>query len=239
MSKELAMMLVVEHEEEFKPGFKGWLDMNFHVYEIFERLALKIANKRDRYSARTIIEHMRFEDDVREMPTSDHAFKLNNNSVPDMSRMFILRNPKHSELFETRISPLRARLGHGHEPGGAPMPPHTPESGGAPYSAACAGAARLMGVSKSKKPAGELTVKDVGEMVVRALDGASARDPVPCKKLYKLAPEWVVRAALDDLVSRKAVSTFMCLKSGVREDFYWLAGTGNAQRPHPWRAYPK
>lgn len=224
------MMLVVEHEDEFKPGFKEWLGANFHVYDIFERLALKIANKRDHYSARTIIEHMRFEDDVREIPTSDHAFKLNNNSVPDMSRMFILRNPKHRELFETRISPLRSRLGHGNEPGGAPVPPHSPESG-----SDTALEPRLMGVSKPKKPASELTVKDVGEMVVRALDGASAMAPVSGKKLYKLAPEWIVRATMDDLVSRKAVLTFMHLKSGVREDYYWLPGTGSEQRPHPWR----
>lgn len=109
-SKETAMMVALEHEDEFKSGFRNWLDMNYHVYAIFEQHALAIGRRRDHYSARTIIEHMRFDEDVREDKELSEGFKLNNNGVPDMARLFVLINPIHRELFSMRLSPLRQRL---------------------------------------------------------------------------------------------------------------------------------
>lgn len=100
-------MVVAEHGSDFKEGFKAWLESNYHVYEKFERHALHIARFRKHYSARTIIEHMRFEEDTQD---NDPKFKLNNNSVPDMSRLFILANPKYRDLFEVRVSPQRSHI---------------------------------------------------------------------------------------------------------------------------------
>lgn len=83
----------------FMSDFIEWLTNNLHVYEQFERRALMVAGRRKHYSGYTIFESMRFDSDIRE---NGGAFKLNNTRCADCCRLFALRNPGHSDLFEFR-----------------------------------------------------------------------------------------------------------------------------------------
>lgn len=106
-TKEQAISLVVSNKGEFKDEFKDWLEENFAIFQCFEQRALNIAKVRPFYSARTIAEHIRYETDLREISGS---FKLNNNAVPDMSRLFSLLHPELKNLFRKRATAARARL---------------------------------------------------------------------------------------------------------------------------------
>jgi hypothetical protein len=78
----------------------GVLLDNLHVFLTFLRHTRKLM-KMDiyRYSARTIVEHMRFNSDVSD---SDVTFKINNNLIPDLARMAMLAFPVLDGFFETR-----------------------------------------------------------------------------------------------------------------------------------------
>ncbi|MEI6738011.1 MAG: hypothetical protein WCL29_05980 [Pseudomonadota bacterium] len=84
---------------EFRDDFKFWLADNGHIYKEFESLSLQIASRRQHYSARTIVEKMRFDMAVRE---SGSSFKINGNFVPCLARLFALLHPIYASLFEFR-----------------------------------------------------------------------------------------------------------------------------------------
>lgn len=84
---------------EFRPDFKAWLVDNWQLFEEFERLALRIAQHRKHYGARSIVEKMRYDTTIAE---KDRAFKINGNFVPPMARLFAMMNPDHEQLFEFR-----------------------------------------------------------------------------------------------------------------------------------------
>jgi hypothetical protein len=95
-----ALGLVEDQPEQYRPGFREWLDANRHVWARFEEEALKVWHKgRRHYSARTIIEFLRHETACAEL---DGPFKLNDHATPDLARLFIARHPQCAELFETR-----------------------------------------------------------------------------------------------------------------------------------------
>lgn len=84
---------------DFRPDFKPWLTENYQVYVEFERRALQVAQHRQHYSARTIAEVIRHETTIGQL---GGEFKVNNNQVPDMARLFAMMNPERADLFEFR-----------------------------------------------------------------------------------------------------------------------------------------
>lgn len=85
----------------YPEGFFQWLIDNQHIWDQFERHALSMAGKRERYSARTIIEVMRWNSDIRE---KKKLFKLSNNMVPGLARLWMhkykLDHPKFFQIME-------------------------------------------------------------------------------------------------------------------------------------------
>jgi hypothetical protein len=105
VTKTIALSIILKNPDYFQPGFVQWLDENHHVYQDFERRALAVSRHRNHYSARTIVEVMRHDSVISE---SCGVFKLNNRFIPDLGRLFMLKNPIHDGMFETRQSDRRA-----------------------------------------------------------------------------------------------------------------------------------
>ena len=90
-----------EHQHEYPEGFFHWLSQNQHIWEAFERRAYQMALVgRKRYSARTIIEVLRWDSDLRE---KNKLFKISNNMVPGMARLWMAKyGRKHPRFFNLR-----------------------------------------------------------------------------------------------------------------------------------------
>ena len=90
-----------EHEDEYPEGFFWWLRENFHIWKEFEERAYTMAAvaKRPRYSARTIIEVMRWNSDIREKKP---LFKLSNNMTPGLARLWMAKHGKDFPKFFTQ-----------------------------------------------------------------------------------------------------------------------------------------
>ena len=80
-------------QRKYPAGFFQWLIQNQHIWNQFELHSLTMARKRLRYSARTIIEVMRWNSDIRQV---EKTFKLSNNMVPGLARLFM---HTHGEKF--------------------------------------------------------------------------------------------------------------------------------------------
>jgi hypothetical protein len=80
--------------------FKEWHHQNPHIYQQFKQLAYKmLATGRKRYSARTIMEVMRWHYDLK---TTGDVFEVNDNFTPIYVRLLIHNHPEFSEFFELR-----------------------------------------------------------------------------------------------------------------------------------------
>jgi hypothetical protein len=80
--------------------FREWHYSNPHIYREFKKLAYEMkATGRERYSARTIIEVMRWHYDLR---TEGDVFEINDNFTPLYVRMLIHFHPEFSGFFELR-----------------------------------------------------------------------------------------------------------------------------------------
>ena len=96
------LLVAQQHADQFTPVFLAYLPENLHVYQAFEREALRvIAHGCEHYSARTIIEVLRHNSALAE---SGGPWKLNDWHTPYLARLFALVNPAHAELFEFRIT---------------------------------------------------------------------------------------------------------------------------------------
>jgi len=73
---------------------------NPNIYEAFEKKALQVFRERKYYSARFIIEFLRW--DTTE--GTDDRFKVNNDFSVFCSRLFIKRFPKYKDKFSFRTS---------------------------------------------------------------------------------------------------------------------------------------
>lgn len=83
----------------FHAAFRAWLLENFGIWRSFKVLADKARRAgRRHYSARTIVEVLRWETEIREPAGAD--FKINNNAVPDLARLY--NGLACSELFRLR-----------------------------------------------------------------------------------------------------------------------------------------
>lgn len=95
-----AYELVQAHKSQFRADFPAWLAENAHVFHAFCREADRIWHRgRSHYSARTILEVLRHESALSD---TDPQFRLNNNSAPDMARLYTLLHPERVGFFETR-----------------------------------------------------------------------------------------------------------------------------------------
>lgn len=89
-------------DERAAGAFNDYLNENWHVYQAFEREALKVFRTgRDYYSARTILHHLRFMSVIAEHGSE---WKINNNHSPYFARLFELRNPECEGFFRMRVS---------------------------------------------------------------------------------------------------------------------------------------
>lgn len=98
--RELVLRRVATNVSVFREDFGAWLEKNMHLWEIFEMeaSAVWIAGRRH-YSARTIVEWIRHNMAARE---KSGDFKINNNEVPDLARLYVLMWPERADLFELR-----------------------------------------------------------------------------------------------------------------------------------------
>lgn len=99
--RKALVSLVNANAGVFRTGFAAWLEDNLHVWTAFEREATKVMRRgRTHYSARTIIEVLRHESAL-----ADHGieYKLNNNTAPDLARLWCLARPADASLFELRV----------------------------------------------------------------------------------------------------------------------------------------
>lgn len=91
--------LVRENHRLFRAEFQEWLSDNGHVYDEFEKRALRVAAVRKHYSGYTILETMRHDTVIGELHS---RYKLNNTHCADLCRVFALMHPQHCDLFEFR-----------------------------------------------------------------------------------------------------------------------------------------
>lgn len=97
--RDMILEVVACKAEMFREDFPAWLRDNWYVWRAFEAEARRTwARGRRHYSARTIGEYLRHETALREAGV---VWKLNNNELPCMARLFVLLNPD-KPLFEFR-----------------------------------------------------------------------------------------------------------------------------------------
>lgn len=73
--------------DRYPCGFFQWLPKNSKVYREFEHRALQMARtRRKRYSARTLVEVMRWDSDIGD---KEKTFKINDHFTPGMARLFM------------------------------------------------------------------------------------------------------------------------------------------------------
>ncbi len=87
--------------DKYPAGFFYWLPKNSAVYREFERRALRMAQTgRKRYSARTIVEVMRWDSDIAD---TEKTFKINDHYTPGMARLFMgAHGAAYPTFFELR-----------------------------------------------------------------------------------------------------------------------------------------
>lgn len=89
----------------YPANFWRWLRDNEHVYREFKVYAIRMAmTGRKRYSAKTIVERIRWDTDIKD---SEKSFKLNNNYTSGMARLFMSEYGRRYPNFFF----LRDRLG--------------------------------------------------------------------------------------------------------------------------------
>jgi len=108
VEKQTLRGLILHNPDQFRSGFLDYAVANWHLYEGFEERAFQMAKTgRTHYSAKTIIQVLRFHSDLAEV---DSAFKVNDNWAADFGRLFMLRHPKYLGFFKTKVSEHRIPL---------------------------------------------------------------------------------------------------------------------------------
>jgi len=86
--------------DRFRVDFRTWLRDNWSIFGAFYSRAYQMQTLgREHYSARTIIEVLRWDSDIRD---SGYLFKIDGNWVPDMARLY-------NELTGTKFFQERGR----------------------------------------------------------------------------------------------------------------------------------
>jgi hypothetical protein len=86
----------VEQQLKFPDGFWLWINENKHIYDEFEKRALEMTKYRERYSARTIVEVLRWNSDLRQ---GCPLFKISNNMIPGMARLWMMNHGRDNPGF--------------------------------------------------------------------------------------------------------------------------------------------
>lgn len=86
-------------QEEMLRQFKEFHLDNPHFWELFTHYAHEMSRARKHYSARTVIERIRWHVDVS---TTDDELKINNNHTPYYARLFHVANPRKAGFFRLR-----------------------------------------------------------------------------------------------------------------------------------------
>lgn len=98
--KHTAMVFVECRPDLFRSDFAAWLDKNFHIWREFERRANAMwSTGRKHYGARTIMEVVRYDSDLKEKAGE---FKINNNFVPGLARLYACHHADRESFFEFR-----------------------------------------------------------------------------------------------------------------------------------------
>lgn len=107
--KRFVFHLIVSKQDHFRRDFMDWMVLNYAIWIGFEAEADRIWSRGfRRWSGRTIGEYLRHETALREGP-NEHGWKLNNNILPDLSRLYMMMHPDRADFFETRVNPLSVR----------------------------------------------------------------------------------------------------------------------------------
>jgi len=100
--------LCFAHSEHFRSGFLSYLNENWHLWEGFSQRAFQMVKTgRSHYSAKTIIQVLRFHTDLTEV---NSEFKVNDKWAADFGRLFMLRHPEHKGFFKTKFSEHRVSM---------------------------------------------------------------------------------------------------------------------------------
>ena len=103
------VFLMHSHADDFTDEFRAFLPANLHVWEAFEREALKVISRGFKhYSARTIIHVLRHHSALQE---HGGQWKINNDHSPYLARLFDLMHPEHVGLWEFRETKAVKREG--------------------------------------------------------------------------------------------------------------------------------
>lgn len=87
---------------ELSAEFMQWLPDNLHVWDAYVSEVFKVIRKGFKhYSSRTIIEVIRHHSAISD---TDGIYKINDHSVPYLSRLFDMAYPQHKGLFEYRTT---------------------------------------------------------------------------------------------------------------------------------------
>jgi len=87
-------------QTRLEKDFQKFHKKNPHVWEMFKHFTMiAVRSGRDNYSARAIIEQIRWYSDMStDSPT---IFKIPNNTIPYYARLFHAAHPKHQGFFKT------------------------------------------------------------------------------------------------------------------------------------------
>tara|TARA_B100001123_G_C15308530_1_gene1023520 strand:+ start:1105 stop:1389 length:285 start_codon:yes stop_codon:yes gene_type:complete len=88
-------MKQIGDQEKYPKGFFRWLESNRHIFREFERAGLRMAMRRSKYSARTIIETIRWETDL----SDSSRFKINDRFTPGLARLWMHFHGEHYPGF--------------------------------------------------------------------------------------------------------------------------------------------
>ena len=105
-----SIAIIKENDTAFPTTFSKWVNDNYSIYTAFVRYAkvLREFNGNKRYSARTIIERMRWDTLIGELKGSGATtVKISNNVTPYLSRLSMLENEELGGMFQ--LKPLTSK----------------------------------------------------------------------------------------------------------------------------------
>lgn len=85
-------------EEAQADAFLKWLTENRASWEAFEKYTLELIGSGKKLGAKAVAERVRWDIEIER----GEEFKVNNNFVSLMARLFLIKYPEHKEYFETR-----------------------------------------------------------------------------------------------------------------------------------------
>jgi hypothetical protein len=99
MNQQKFIAFIEKHPHFFKKE-KEWFIKNWHIVTAFEAVANRLIGLgRSHYSARTIVEVLVHQSNVKEI---DGEFKIGNDNAPDLARAFVVMHPQHVNFWEYR-----------------------------------------------------------------------------------------------------------------------------------------